>query len=127
MFDPTQPPPSGRPTRYVALVGALAGERRVSQTAGFPLDPAKMLPVPDVVLAVADVSAGRGAMLFRYTAHGDLAGDTWHPSLESARAQAAEEYGDALVPWIEVPDEIGDAHAFAVRYAYEQLNSRGGW
>ena len=109
MFDPTQPPPFGRPTRYVALVGALAGERRVSQTAGFPLDPAKMLPVPDVVLAVADVSAGRGAMLFRYTAHGDLAGDTWHPS------------------WIEVPDEIGDAHAFAVRYAYEQLNSRGGW
>ena len=124
MSDPTQPP--GHALRYVALVGALAGERRVAQTAGYPLDPAKMLPVPDVVLAVADVAAG-GAMLFRYTAHGDLAGDTWHPSLEAARAQAAEEYGDALVPWIEVPDEIGDAHAFAVRYAYERLNSRGGW
>ena len=28
---------------------------------------------------------------------------------------------------VEVPDEIGDAHAFAVRYAFEQLNSRGDW
>jgi hypothetical protein len=116
---------SPTPVRYVALVGALAGERRVSQTAGFPLDPTKMLPVADVVLAVAD--PGAGAMLFRYTAHGDLAGDTWHASLDEARAQAAYEYGDALVPWIEVPEEIGDAHAFAVRYAYERLNSRGDW
>lgn len=113
------------PTRYVALVGAIAGERRVAQTEGFPLDPEKMLPVPDVVLVVADT--GGGAMLFRYTAHGDLAGDTWHGSAADAKAQAAYEYGDALVPWIEVPDEIGDAHAFAVRYAFEQLNSRGDW
>ena len=127
MSDPSQPP-----TRYVALVGALAGERRVAQTAGFPLDPSKMLPVPDVVLVVADPTprtggGTAGAMLFRYTAHGELAGDTWHSSLADARAQAAYEYGDALVPWIEVPEEIGDAHAFAVRYAFEQLNSRGDW
>jgi hypothetical protein len=119
--------PTPTPTRYVALVGAIAGERRVAQTAGFPLDPAKMLPLPDVVLVVADRGPGGGAMLFRYTAHGELAGDTWHVSLAEARAQAAYEYGDALVPWIEVPEEIGDAHAFAVRYAFEQLNSRGDW
>ena len=119
--------PASVPTRYVALVGAIVGERRVAETAGFPLDPAKMLPLPDVVLVVADGSPGGGAMLVRYTAHGELAGDTWHVSLADARAQATYEYGDALVPWIEVPDEIGDAHAFAVRYAYEQLNSRGDW
>jgi len=126
MSDPTPP---AVPTRYVALVGAIAGERRVAQTEGFPLDPAKMLPLPDVVLVVADGrdGGGGGAMLFRYTAHGELAGDTWHDSVADARAQAAYEYGDALVPWIEVPEEIGDAHAFAVRYAFEQLNSRGDW
>ena len=114
-----------RNPRTIALVGVLEGERRAEHTAGYPLDPEKMLPLADVVLLLPDGESG--AMLFRYTAHGELAGDTWHVSLAEARAQAAYEYGDALVPWIEVPEEIGDAHAFAVRYAFEQLNSRGDW
>ena len=112
-------------TRSVALVGALSGDRRAEHTAGFPLDPAKMLPVPDVVLVVADDDAG--AMLFRYTAHGEFAGDTWHPSVAEAQEQAAYEYGDALVPWVEVPVDVTDAHAFAIQYAYERLNKRGEW
>ena len=82
-------------SRWVALVGALTHERRAAHTAGFPLDPEKMLPVADVVLMVPD--------------------------------DAAYEYGDALIAWLEVPSEINDAHAFAVRYAYERLDSRGGW
>jgi hypothetical protein len=112
-------------SRLMALVGALAGERRATQTAGYPLDPSAMLPVADVVLIVSE--PGEGAMLFRYTAHGDLAGDTWHATTADALEQASDEYADALGPWLEVPDEIGDAHAFAVRYAYERLDSRGGW
>ena len=112
-------------TRYLALVGALAGERAAAQTAGFPLDPAKMLPVADVVLLIVDNDPG--AMLYRYTAHGELAGDTWHGSADEAREKAAEEYGTALVPWVEVPNDIEDAHSYAVKYAADRLNDRGKW
>jgi hypothetical protein len=112
-------------TRLVALVGALTGDRRVEHTTGYPLDPEKMLPVADVVLVVADDEAG--AMLFRYTAHGEFGGDTWHPTLGDAYEQAAYEYGDALAAWVEVPEDVAEPHAFAIRYAYEHLNKRGDW
>ena len=111
--------------RILALIGAISGERSASHTAGYPLDPAKMLPLADVVLLVAD--ADPGAMLFRYTAHGEFGGDTWHPSVAAAQEQAAEEYGDALQPWIRVADDVKDAHAYAVQYANERLNGRGDW
>jgi hypothetical protein len=108
--------------RIVALIGALESERVMTQTIGHPLAPEKMLPVADVLLLVAD--ADPGAMLFRYTAHGDFGGDTWHASVEEAQEQAAYEYGDALGVWIQVPDDIADPHEFAVRYAFERLDSR---
>jgi hypothetical protein len=111
--------------RFVALIGALSGERRVAHTANYPMDPAKMLPVADVILLISDHEPG--AMLFRYTAHGEFGGDTWHPSVDDAQDQAAYEYGDALDRWIPVPDDVSDAHAYAVRYAAERLNGRGDW
>ena len=123
MSSPTRP-------RFLALVGPLAGERRAAQTAGYPLDPSKMLPLADVVVLVADGEPGAdqsGAMLFRYTVHGEIGGDTWHPSVAEARAQAVEEYGEALGPWMEVPEDVTDAHHFAVKYAADRLNSRGDW
>lgn len=112
-------------TRWMALIGAMSRERVAAHTGGFPLDPEKMLPVADVVLVVPDEDGS--AMLFRYTAHGELGGDTRHGSVAEAKESAAEEYGEALIGWREVPDEIADAHTFAVKYAAEQLNSRGGW
>jgi hypothetical protein len=112
-------------SRWVALVGPLAHERRAAHTAGFPLDPEKMLPVADVVLVVSDDAAG--AMLFRYTTHGEFGGDTWHATVAEAQEQAAYEYGDALIPWIDVPSDVADAHAFAVEYAFERLDKRGDW
>jgi hypothetical protein len=111
-------------TRTLALIGALDGGRRAVHTTGFPLDPAKMLPEADVVLLTA--SDDPGAMLFRYTAYGEVGGDTWHASIADAREQAAEEYGEALGPWEPVPDDVDDAHAFAVRYAAERLKGRDG-
>ena len=110
-------------TRLIALIGALAGERSVAHTAGYPLDPADMLPLADVVLLVAGDEPD--TMLFRYTAHGEFGGDTLHRTMSEAREQAEEEYGDALGPWVEVPDEVTDAHAFAVQYAAERLDGRG--
>jgi hypothetical protein len=85
-----------------------------------------MLPMADVLLMTADDDPG--VMLFRYTTAGEFGGDTWHPSVAEARAQAEYEYGEALLlPWMDVPEEIGDAHIFAVQYALERLNDRGRW
>ena len=114
------------PTRarfvILALIGAVEGERRAAHTAGYPLDPSKMLPLADVVLLVS--GGDPGAMLFRYTAHGDFGGDTWHATAADAQEQASYEYGDALGPWVEVPRDVTDAHAYAIRYAAERLDSR---
>ena len=112
-----------RRIRKVSLVGAL--ERRIAvHTAGYPLDPERMLPAADVVLLVAEPRGA--AMLFRYTAHGELCGDTPHESASDAEEQAAREYGDALLGWTEVPPGVPDAHAFAIQFAAEQLNERDG-
>ena len=111
--------------RWIALVGAIAGDRHTTQTTDFPLDPAQMLPLPDVVLL--EVDDDPGAMLYRYTAYGELGGDSWHPDADTARAQAADEYDDALGAWEVVPAEVPDAHAFAVRYAADRLDERGPW
>jgi hypothetical protein len=110
-------------SRRIALVGPLGGERRVVHTAGYPLDPKDMLPTADVVLVI-DRGAG-DCMLFRYTAHGELAGDTPHDSAGDAVAQAELEYGSALLEWMDVPDDVTDAHDFAIRYAADRLNERG--
>jgi hypothetical protein len=78
-------------------------------------------PAPDVVLLVGD---GDGtAMLFRYTVHGEFAGDTWHPSVDAAREHAIYDYSDALDGWIDVPNDVQNAHAYAIHYAAERLNS----
>lgn len=111
--------------RLVSLVGPLTGDRRAVHTTNHPLDPDQMLPVADVVLLVSHDDAS--AMLFRYTAHGEFGGDTLHGTVREAQQQAAEEYADALVGWEEVPDDVGDAHLFAIRYANDRLNGRGEW
>jgi hypothetical protein len=108
--------------RRLALVGPV-GDRRISvHTGGYPLAPDRMLPDADVVVLVGDPK--EGAMLFRYSAHGELCGDTPHSSVAEAEHQAAIEYGEALFPWIEVPVDVTDAHAFAIHYASDQLNQR---
>ena len=111
-------------TRLMALVAPLSRERHAVHTANHPLSPEAMLPVADVVLLVSDDR--EGTMVFRYTAHGEFGGDTLHSSIAEAKAETAAEYDEALLAWEEVPEEIGDAHSFAVRYARERLNDRGG-
>ena len=123
MSDPTRDPARAPArTRVLALIGVTTDERRATHTTNFPLDPTKMLPEADVVLLIADEDPG--AMLFRYSAFGEVGGDTWHLSVDDAREQAAEEYGDALGAWIDVPDDITDSHFFAVRYAADRLYGR---
>lgn len=107
--------------RRVSLIGAI--ERRVAvHTAGYPLDPDAMLPTPDVVLLVSEPKVG--TMLFRYTAHGELCGDTPHDDLAGAEDQASTEYGLSLLGWMDVPADVTDAHAFAIQYAADRLRQR---
>ncbi len=101
--------------RLVALVGVIAGERQMVHTMGHPIDPEKLLPLPDVLLLEA--SEGSGVMLYRYTAQGEFGGDTWHETIADAKEQAIFEYRDALGRWSEVPADVTDAHAYAVRCA----------
>ena len=109
-------------TRLVALVGPLTGERHAVHTMNHPMKPDDMLPVPDVVLLVSDDDTS--AMVFRYTAHGEFGGDTYHTSVADAKEETEAEYEDALLEWEEVPEDVGDAHGFVVRYAYERLRNR---
>jgi hypothetical protein len=115
----------GTRTRLLALIGVSDGQGRAAPAGAEPLDAAKTLPAADVILLVAD--GGPDAMLFRYTAFGEIGGDSWHLTVADAQEQASEEYGDALLPWEEVPDEVADAHAHAVGCASERLNDRGKW
>jgi hypothetical protein len=69
-------------------------------------------------------STKEDAMLFRYSAHGELCGDTPHSSVSEAEHQAEIEYGDALFSWIDVPEDVTDVHAFAIQYASDRLNQR---
>jgi hypothetical protein len=110
-------------TRRMALIGPVADRRVSVHTAGYPLAPDRMLPDPDVVLLVGD---DKQAMLFRYSAHGELCGDTPHSSIEEAEQQAQDEYGEALLlPWADVPPDVNDAHALAIQFAADHLNQRG--
>ena len=111
------------PLRRLTLVGSLEGDRRAVHTTGFPLDAEQLLPLADVLLLIGDAD-GPGAMLFRYTAHGELGGDTWHPSLEGALDQASFEYGDAILGWTDIPEDVADSHHFAIRVAAERLDER---
>jgi hypothetical protein len=110
------------PIRKIALIGPLTSERRVIHTAGYPLDPKDMLPTADVVLIVGEYVGE--SMLFRYTAHGEFAGDTPHDNVAAATMQAESEYGNALLDWMDVPEDVADAHDFAIRYAADRLNQR---
>jgi hypothetical protein len=113
-------------TRLVALIGASEGQGHAVSTGGVDaLDAAKMLPAADVLLLVA--GADPDAMIFRYSAFGELGGDSWHLSVADAKAQAGAEYGEALLSWEAVPDDVADAHAYAVDYASRRLNDRGKW
>ena len=108
--------------RQFALVGVALAGRKAEHTAGYPLDPSRMLPFADVVLLIADDDPG--AMAFRYTVAGESGGDTWHPGVDDAREQLADEYGEALSPWFTVPADVVDPHRFVIQYATDQFNRR---
>jgi hypothetical protein len=59
-----------------------------------------------------ETSIDTGYLLYRFAADGRGAGDTWHPTVDEAKGQAAFEYGDALEGRHPVPKDIEDVDAF---------------
>jgi hypothetical protein len=67
------------------------------------------------VAVIVEEKPTRSAILYRQDARSKCVGDTWHQTVEAAKAQAAREYEGCLGPWIEVPDDEADIVAFAKR------------
>jgi hypothetical protein len=57
-----------------------------------------------------------GVFLFRFTAKGEVAGDTWHMTVEEAQEQALYEFGELLCEWIPVPPDVEDMVSFGLRH-----------
>ena len=106
--------------RICALVGKMEGPPRVKHSRGLPpeltegRDERAQLPWPRVLVIEEKPD---GFFLFRLTADGSVAGDTWHLSLNDAKQQAAYEYGDGLGEWRQVPEEVADIVDFAMAQA----------
>lgn len=81
------------------------------------------MPWARVLVLEEGSNGGEGAMVYRYG--GDdfetFCGDTWAESVDEAKAQAGFEYEELLGAWQEVPSEVEDATAHAVREARRAL------
>jgi hypothetical protein len=53
--------------------------------------------------------------LERYTAAGAFAGDIWHKDAAAARAQAEFEFPGRISGWRDVPNDLDDPVAFALK------------
>ena len=78
-------------------------------------DGRQLLPWP-LVLVIQEDSEGN-VFLYRVARNGAPGGDTWHASVDDAKAQAAHEYGELIGAWSVIPVDVGDAHAFALATA----------
>lgn len=74
------------------------------------------MPTAALALLVIDSDASEGVMFYRFSRDGADAGDTWHPDLEEAQAQAMFEFGPALGGWIELPEDTQDPAVTARRF-----------
>jgi len=75
------------------------------------------LPWPRVLLIETNNS---GIFLIRLDGNASFGGDTWHASVEDAKAQAIAEYGGLLSEWRSVPDTVPTDDKAVVAFALEQ-------
>jgi len=104
-------------TERVRLFALVRGEPRQTRHFAGPTEPAGPpleLPWPDIVLIE---ERPEGVFLFRFSADGEDAGDTWHRTVDAAKDQARDEYGDVLTEWRSVPSEVSDAEEYVISQA----------
>jgi hypothetical protein len=94
------------------------GKSAVVHRVGMPEDARGQTTLPPAALLIID-EADDGALLLRYAATRQFAGDTWHPSVDAAKAQAKFEFGDIM--W----HDGGEAESLAVNeFAAARLRER---
>jgi hypothetical protein len=91
-----------------------ASEQPVRHYEG-PPDSADRRELPSPSIAVLEETP-EGFYLIRLDGHGRFCGDTWHLTAEDARGQAEFEF-DRVGVWHEIPSEVSDPKAYAVRHA----------
>jgi hypothetical protein len=108
--------------RYFALIQMPSSEvPRTLHYSGLPVaeDTGKpsrgKLPIANVVVIEQEVDGS--AAVNRYTADGEFAGDTWHPSLDEAFEQVGFEFGEGLGLVQVIPDGVKDAKGYALARA----------
>lgn len=106
---------------WYARIGDPPSKRKVRHSVGFPrelggggalAEGAGRLPWPAVVV-LEQHARTRHCTLFRFSAKGEFAGDTWHLTLDDAREQAEYEFGSALGRWNAIPEGVPDPQAYA--------------
>jgi hypothetical protein len=115
---PREASPHPSPSRLIAHVAPIVDREQTVHWIQYADQSRVAMPFPDVVLIEGDATQ---AMTYRYGANGEFCGDTWDESLEAAKSQAAEEYGDALGEWLPVPENVKNAHTFARAVAQRPL------
>lgn len=71
----------------------------------------KQMEAPALVL-IEETSDG--VFLFRFTADGQVVGDTWHTTVEEAKQQAHFEFPELLSGWKSVPANVENVVAFGL-------------
>ena len=105
------------PVRLTAKVTGHLPEPKVKHYHGLPpeLTGGKDLREPmQAPVLIAIEEKPDGVFLFRFTADGQVVGDTWHMTVEEAQQQARFEFPDLLSDWKSVPADVEDVVAFGL-------------
>lgn len=104
--------------KFVAKIKGKIVESNVRHYVGLPpeltsgKDTRQQLGTP-VLLLIEDTH--EGVFLFRFSSEGDEVGDTWHQTIDEAKAQAHFEFGDHISSWKVVPEDIQDVFAYGLK------------
>lgn len=111
---------AGESPSPIRLLGLLSGGPGVVRTQHFigmpPENGAKcdrrLLPRADFVILE---QTPEGYFLYRYTGEGKFGGDTWHQSVEEAKAQTGFEFPLTVTQWSEISADVADLIEFGIR------------
>ena len=106
------------PIRLTAKVTGHLPEPKVKHFRGLPPeltggeDQRELMEAPALI---AIEEKPDGVFLFRFTADGQVVGDTWHMTVQEAKQQAHFEFGDLLSDWKSVPADVEDLVSFGLK------------
>lgn len=107
------------PIRLIARISGRLLEPKVKYYRGLPPeltdgnDRRELLETP-ALIAIEEKTDG--VFLLRFTADGQVVGDTWHMTVEEAKEQARFEFGALVSDWTSVPAHVEDLLSFGLNH-----------